>query len=145
MKRSNWQIALIYCFILFIFFLQFRRSQRKKISMINKSLPFINFLLIVVFLHFLRCTSLTSSFAFITHAPPNTLIHRSVVIIQSETKSILTDGDWKKLWMEAGNTNANLKKDNSIDSSDSPIFDDTEVSDRHLFAFAHSITKYLNR
>ncbi|XP_031640852.1 zwei Ig domain protein zig-8 [Contarinia nasturtii] len=45
----------------------------------------------------------------------------------NETKSILTDGDWKKLWMEAGNSNANLKKDNSIDSSDSPIFDDTEM------------------
>ncbi|XP_055311234.1 lachesin isoform X3 [Sitodiplosis mosellana] len=29
--------------------------------------------------------------------------------------------------MEAGNSNANLKKDNSIDSSDSPIFDDTEM------------------
>lgn len=58
-----------------------------------------------------------------------------MITIQSETKSILTDGDWKKLWMEAGNTNANLKKDNSIDSSDSPIFDETEVSDRHLFIY----------
>lgn len=48
--------------------------------------------------------------------------------VYTETKSILTDGDWKKLWMEAGNSNANLKKDNTIDSSDSPIFDDTEVS-----------------
>lgn len=38
--------------------------------------------------------------------------------------------------MEAGNSNANLKKDNSIDSSDSPIFDDTEVSDT-LFHLTH--------
>lgn len=67
----------------------------------------------------------------------HTHTYRTMITIQSETKSILTDGDWKKLWMEAGNTNANLKKDNSIDSSDSPIFDDTEVSDRHLFT--HSI------
>lgn len=62
--------------------------------------------------------------------------------IYSETKSILTDGDWKKLWMEAGNSNANLKKDNSIDSSDSPIFDDTEVSAKihsikYIFIYKH--------
>lgn len=30
--------------------------------------------------------------------------------------------------MEAGNLNPNSKTDNTIDSSDSPIFDDTEVS-----------------
>lgn len=45
---------------------------------------------------------------------------------------MLTDGDWKKLWMEAGNLNPNSKTDNTIDSSDSPVFDDTEVSDSSL-------------
>lgn len=50
-----------------------------------------------------------------------------ITIYLTETKSILTDGDWKKLWMEAGNANANFK--NTVDSSDSPAFDDTEVSD----------------
>lgn len=51
----------------------------------------------------------------------------------TENKSILTDNDWKKLWMEAGNLNANSKTDNSIDSSDSPVFEDTEVSGFYLF------------
>lgn len=44
-----------------------------------------------------------------------------------DNKSILTDSDWKKLWMEAGNANPSSKTDNTIDSSDSPAFDDTEV------------------
>lgn len=47
----------------------------------------------------------------------------------------MTDGDWKKLWMEAGNINPNSKTDNTIDSSDSPIFEDTEVSE-HIY-FGH--------
>lgn len=34
--------------------------------------------------------------------------------------------------MEAGNINPNIKTDNTIDSSDSPVFDDTEVSDFHF-------------
>lgn len=46
----------------------------------------------------------------------------------AENKSILTDSDWKKLWMEAGSINPSSKTDNTIDSSDSPVFDDTEVS-----------------
>lgn len=46
----------------------------------------------------------------------------------ADNKSILTDSDWKKLWMEAGSINPSSKTDNSIDSSDSPVFDDTEVS-----------------
>lgn len=57
-----------------------------------------------------------------------------IIIYLTETKSILTDGDWKKLWMEAGNANSNLK--NTVDSSDSPAFDDTEVSDNScIFQF----------
>lgn len=44
-----------------------------------------------------------------------------------ENKSILTDSDWKKLWMEAGSVNPSSKTDNTIDASDSPVFDDTEV------------------
>lgn len=47
----------------------------------------------------------------------------------AENKSILTDNDWKKLWIEAGNLSPNSKNDNSLDStSDSPTFEDTEVS-----------------
>lgn len=37
--------------------------------------------------------------------------------------------------MEAGNLNPNSKTDNTIDSSDSPIFEDTEVSE-HIY-FGH--------
>lgn len=54
----------------------------------------------------------------------------TVILLLSftESKSILTDGDWKKLWIEAGSANANQdKKDNTIDSGDSPSFEDTEV------------------
>lgn len=51
----------------------------------------------------------------------------------TENKSILTDNDWKKLWKEAGNLNPNSKTDNSIDSSDSPVFEDTEVSGIFFF------------
>lgn len=49
----------------------------------------------------------------------------------ADNKSILTDSDWKKLWMEAGSVNPSSKTDNSIDASDSPVFDDTEVSQYH--------------
>ncbi|XP_037035059.1 zwei Ig domain protein zig-8 isoform X2 [Bradysia coprophila] len=47
--------------------------------------------------------------------------------LEPDNKSILTDSDWKKLWMEAGNINPSSKTDNTIDSSDSPVFDDTEM------------------
>lgn len=48
--------------------------------------------------------------------------------IITENKSILTDSDWKKLW--PGANPPNPKNDNSLDStSDSPTFEDTEVSD----------------
>lgn len=50
------------------------------------------------------------------------------LIFIADNKSLLSDGDWKKLWMEAGNLSPSSKTDNTIDSSDSPIFDDTEVS-----------------
>lgn len=45
----------------------------------------------------------------------------------SEQRSILTDSDWKKLWM-AGGVNPDSKVDNNVDSSDSPMFEDSEVS-----------------
>ncbi|KAJ6640914.1 hypothetical protein Bhyg_05847 [Pseudolycoriella hygida] len=47
--------------------------------------------------------------------------------LEPDNKSILTDSDWKKLWMEAGGIDPSSKTDNTIDSSDSPIFDDTEM------------------
>jgi hypothetical protein len=46
----------------------------------------------------------------------------------SEHKSMLTDNDWKKLWMEAGHMGSNSQLDNSIDSSDVTILEDNEVS-----------------
>lgn len=58
----------------------------------------------------------------------HSLTHSISLYPISDNKSMLTDGDWKKLWMEAGNLNPNSKTDNTIDSSDSPVFDDTEVS-----------------
>lgn len=45
----------------------------------------------------------------------------------TDQKSILTDNDWKKLWMRGG-INADSKLDNNLDSSDSPMFEDSEVS-----------------
>lgn len=54
--------------------------------------------------------------------------NRFCFVCFAENKSILTDGDWKKLWMEAGNLNPSSKTDNTLESSDSPVFDDTEVS-----------------
>jgi hypothetical protein len=41
---------------------------------------------------------------------------------------MLTDNDWKKLWMEAGHMGSNSQLDNSIDSSDVTILEDNEVS-----------------
>lgn len=78
----------------------------------------------------IRCNKINLiHFILFSFLSPIAVVADAVFIHCAETKSILTDGDWKKLWMEAGNSNANLKKDNTIDSSDSPIFDDTEVSD----------------
>ncbi|KAL5289391.1 hypothetical protein ACFFRR_009496 [Megaselia abdita] len=45
---------------------------------------------------------------------------------QPEQRSILTDSDWKKLWM-AGGVNPDAKVDNNVDSSDSPMFEDSEM------------------
>ncbi|XP_044248627.1 hemicentin-2 isoform X5 [Drosophila takahashii] len=45
--------------------------------------------------------------------------------LEPDQKSILTDNDWKKLWMRGG-INADSKLDNSLDSSDSPMFEDSE-------------------
>ncbi|XP_044248620.1 lachesin isoform X1 [Drosophila takahashii] len=46
--------------------------------------------------------------------------------LEPDQKSILTDNDWKKLWMRGG-INADSKLDNSLDSSDSPMFEDSEL------------------
>lgn len=48
-------------------------------------------------------------------------------ILILDQKSILTDNDWKKLWTRNG-INADSKLDNNLDSSDSPMFEDSEVS-----------------
>lgn len=60
----------------------------------------------------------------------------------ADNKSILTDSDWKKLWMEAGSVNPSSKTDNSIDASDSPVFDDTEVSQYHWWILLFYSYKY---
>ncbi|XP_050743123.1 uncharacterized protein LOC108026473 isoform X5 [Drosophila biarmipes] len=46
---------------------------------------------------------------------------------EPEQKSMLTDSDWKKLWMRGG-INADSKLNNNLESSDSPMFEDSEVS-----------------
>ncbi|XP_034102089.1 hemicentin-2, partial [Drosophila albomicans] len=46
--------------------------------------------------------------------------------LEPDQKSILTDNDWKKLWMRGG-INADSKLDNNLDSSDSPMFEDSEL------------------
>ncbi|XP_037941857.1 uncharacterized protein LOC119674773 [Teleopsis dalmanni] len=46
--------------------------------------------------------------------------------LEPDQKSILTDSDWKKLWMRGG-INADSKLDNNLDSSDSPMFEDSEM------------------
>ncbi|XP_055918603.1 uncharacterized protein LOC129950706 [Eupeodes corollae] len=47
--------------------------------------------------------------------------------VTDHQKSILTDSDWKKLWM-AGGVNPDSKLDNNnLDSSDSPMFEDSEM------------------
>ncbi|XP_064547806.1 hemicentin-2 isoform X3 [Drosophila montana] len=45
--------------------------------------------------------------------------------LEPDQKSILTDNDWKKLWTRNG-INADSKLDNNLDSSDSPMFEDSE-------------------
>lgn len=57
----------------------------------------------------------------------------------ADNKPALSNDDWKKLWMEAGNINQ--KSDNAIDSSDSPVFEETEVSCIHTFSL-FSIDNY---
>lgn len=49
------------------------------------------------------------------------------LFVLSGNKSILTDSDWKKLWIEAGNISPSSKSENNIEASDSPQFEDTEV------------------
>nr|XP_043066356.1 zwei Ig domain protein zig-8 isoform X1 [Drosophila bipectinata]XP_043066357.1 zwei Ig domain protein zig-8 isoform X1 [Drosophila bipectinata] len=46
--------------------------------------------------------------------------------LEPDQKSILTDNDWKKLWMRGG-VGADSKLDNNLDSSDSPMFEDSEL------------------
>uniref|UniRef100_A0A1I8QCP5 Ig-like domain-containing protein n=1 Tax=Stomoxys calcitrans TaxID=35570 RepID=A0A1I8QCP5_STOCA len=47
--------------------------------------------------------------------------------LEPDQKSILTDSDWKKLWMRGG-INPDSKFDsNNLDSSDSPMFEDSEM------------------
>ncbi|XP_050743124.1 uncharacterized protein LOC108026473 isoform X6 [Drosophila biarmipes] len=45
---------------------------------------------------------------------------------EPEQKSMLTDSDWKKLWMRGG-INADSKLNNNLESSDSPMFEDSEL------------------
>ncbi|XP_070854561.1 uncharacterized protein dpr12 isoform X5 [Drosophila suzukii] len=45
--------------------------------------------------------------------------------LEPDQKSILTDNDWKKLWMRGG-INGDSKQDNNLDTSDSPMFEDSE-------------------
>jgi len=52
---------------------------------------------------------------------------RGCYFLIADQKSILTDNDWKKLWMRGG-INGDSKLDNNLDSSDSPMFEDSEVS-----------------
>ncbi|KRF78459.1 uncharacterized protein Dvir_GJ17815, isoform D [Drosophila virilis] len=47
--------------------------------------------------------------------------------LEPDQKSILTDNDWKKLWTRNG-INADSKLDNNLDSSDSPMFEDSEMA-----------------
>ncbi|XP_037731811.1 zwei Ig domain protein zig-8 isoform X3 [Drosophila subpulchrella] len=46
--------------------------------------------------------------------------------LEPDQKSILTDNDWKKLWMRGG-INGDSKQDNNLDTSDSPMFEDSEL------------------
>jgi len=55
------------------------------------------------------------------------LTSRPLFFLISDQKSILTDNDWKKLWMRGG-INGDSKQDNNLDTSDSPMFEDSEVS-----------------
>ncbi|XP_037731812.1 zwei Ig domain protein zig-8 isoform X4 [Drosophila subpulchrella] len=47
--------------------------------------------------------------------------------LEPDQKSILTDNDWKKLWMRGG-INGDSKQDNNLDTSDSPMFEDSEMA-----------------
>lgn len=55
-----------------------------------------------------------------------------MLTLVTDNKSILTDSDWKKLWKEADNINLNGKSDNNLDTTDSPMFEDSEVSEKCL-------------
>ncbi|KAH8389923.1 hypothetical protein KR200_003979 [Drosophila serrata] len=54
------------------------------------------------------------------------LYNAAALSLIADQKSILTDNDWKKLWMRGG-MNADSKLDNNLDSSDSPMFEDSEL------------------
>lgn len=63
------------------------------------------------------------------------------VCFSDHHRSILTDNDWKKLWMVAGSTNYDSKSENNIDSSDSPQFEDTEVRKYKTHTPKHNVKK----
>ncbi|XP_061388187.1 hemicentin-2 [Musca vetustissima] len=46
--------------------------------------------------------------------------------LEPDQKSILTDSDWKKLWMRGGINPDSRFDSNNLDSSDSPMFEDSE-------------------
>ncbi|EDO63848.1 AGAP006277-PA [Anopheles gambiae str. PEST] len=48
--------------------------------------------------------------------------------LDSDNKSILANTDWKKLWLESGQLSSSGRIDNHLDSSDSTLIDDGEVS-----------------
>lgn len=66
-------------------------------------------------------------FATALSTPLLALSNTAPLSLIADQKSILTDNDWKKLWMRGG-INADSKLDNNLDSSDSPMFEDSEVS-----------------
>ncbi|EDW01505.1 GH21472 [Drosophila grimshawi] len=59
--------------------------------------------------------------------------------LEPDQKSILTDNDWKKLWMRGG-ISADSKLDNNLDSSDSPMFEDSEVGGSKAQVIAQTAT-----
>ncbi|KAL9913889.1 hemicentin-2 isoform X3 [Glossina fuscipes] len=47
--------------------------------------------------------------------------------LEPDQKSILTDSDWKKLWMRSGINPDSKLDNNNIDTSDNPMFEDSEM------------------
>ncbi|CAD7078086.1 unnamed protein product [Hermetia illucens] len=77
----------------------------------------------------LLATTLESAKSLISTQSPSTAEMPRQIIKPPRQKSILTDNDWKKLWVEAGAINSNSKggDSNNLDTSDSPMFEDSEM------------------